>query len=98
MSVAYSKEEEASEEPIRRTSYHDEGEDLQPNAYEARENMAVGGGKNASQMFMEEEGAADGEEKQPSAKPKREFLKKKNKYDPRKAIEDSKQKQEEYSN
>ena len=63
--------------------------------------MVVGGGKKANQVFTEEPEEMPQEvevEKERVVTPnqRREFLKKKPKYDPRKAIEESKKKAEEY--
>lgn len=69
------------------------------NAYEERDNMPIRGVKSGNQMFSEaeeDENAKDKEEgTENNLNQKRQFLKKKAKYDPRKAIEDAKKKQNE---
>lgn len=66
------------------------------NPFEARENMPVGGGgrDGPNEMFLEDGAGLDDKLEAEAKNKKREFLKKKAKYDPRKAIEDSKKKQD----
>ena len=66
-----------------------------PNPFEARENIPVGG--KGAYIIPEDESFANQTQGTETKTPKKAFLTRKAKYDPRKAIEEAKKREEEYN-